>query len=527
MDQKIIETSLRHVKNNSLPNHPSPQTVLSEHEEQQLVGYYKNIQKLGFGLTRTGLNYCVMSIVNADNRSYPFKNNHPDLSFHVSQALSEAYAQKANSIIVKDHFDKFQKIIQENSLTAKRIWNINETEFVISPKVQKVLATKGFCQVHKVAHSNFHKHISVAPMISAASGYIPSLLIYKGIRAIPDLLNGASVGTVMGFTDLGYMHESLFQMYIEHFINSIPPSWSILLILDEHKSHPSELPFAKLKAKYDKGCDKLHSETSKLVTKYTFAKMLRPVFIKTYTSKAITNAYRVTGIWPFNPNAINPDCFSPSLSTKRIINSSSFARVEKINNLSSFAQVEQEPSAQLEQEPSTQVEQEPSTQVEQELSAQVEQELSLPNTISFSQLNNHSNILFHSNNSAWVSIVSINELLAEINSLKKENKTIKRSYQSTQEKLKTFKNSGTCLLKMSLKYPSSRVPIQVKSESVQPKKRKNFLFARLLTNEESLQQLKEMNESAKKKLENVKQKKKVAAQKQANQEAKKAQKKLN
>ena len=30
--------------------------------------------------------------------------DHPELSFHVPQALNEARAQKANPVIVKDHF---------------------------------------------------------------------------------------------------------------------------------------------------------------------------------------------------------------------------------------------------------------------------------------------------------------------------------------------------------------------------------------------------------------------------------------
>ncbi|CAG8594278.1 15372_t:CDS:2, partial [Cetraspora pellucida] len=43
---------------------------------------------------------------------------------------------------------------------------------------------------------------------------------------------------------------------------------------------------------YDKSYNKLHSETSKLVTKYIFAKMLELAFIKIYTPKIITNTYK-------------------------------------------------------------------------------------------------------------------------------------------------------------------------------------------------------------------------------------------
>ncbi|CAG8585104.1 15918_t:CDS:2 [Cetraspora pellucida] len=52
---------------------------------------------------------------------------------------------------------------------------------------------------------------------------------------IPGLLNGAFAGSVMGFTDTGYMKECLFQKYIKYFIHSIPPTCLVLLILDSYK----------------------------------------------------------------------------------------------------------------------------------------------------------------------------------------------------------------------------------------------------------------------------------------------------
>lgn len=93
--------------------------VLTENEEKQLVGYCMNMQKLGFGLTRSGVTSCVLEIMRQNKRPHPFgeggpgkswwtrfMRDHPDLSFRVPQALSEARAQKANLVVVKDHFDK-------------------------------------------------------------------------------------------------------------------------------------------------------------------------------------------------------------------------------------------------------------------------------------------------------------------------------------------------------------------------------------------------------------------------------------
>ncbi|CAG8632890.1 9452_t:CDS:2, partial [Diversispora eburnea] len=160
-------------------------------------------------------------------------------------ALSETCAQRGNPIIINDYFKKLQIIIQEYSLTADCIWNINETEFILFLKIQKVLSK-------------------------------------KSIRMISGLLTGALADSVMGFTDSEYMKENLFQMYINYFINSISP--------------PSEIPFVKLKKEYSKRCDELYSSRDELVTKCIFAKVLEKVFNITYTPMTIINTYKTTGI---------------------------------------------------------------------------------------------------------------------------------------------------------------------------------------------------------------------------------------
>ena len=152
---------------------------------------------------------------------------------------------------------------------------------------------------------------------------------------------GAPVGTVIGFTDFRYMRENLFQMYLNHFIKSISPVRPVLLILDSHKSHinytsikfchengillyalpphtthilqPSKILFAKLKREYNSGYKRLHNSKEEVATKYTFAKILEPTFTTTYTPEAIINAYKVMGIWSFNPDTISFDHFDPLL----------------------------------------------------------------------------------------------------------------------------------------------------------------------------------------------------------------------
>ncbi|CAG8812453.1 15979_t:CDS:1, partial [Cetraspora pellucida] len=100
----IPETTFKCTIKNSGPlDHLGSAKVLTDHKEQQLVGYCLNMQRLGFGLARLGVNQYVMDIVHQSNRSHPFKEsgpgqswweqfmkNHLELSFHIPQALNKA-----------------------------------------------------------------------------------------------------------------------------------------------------------------------------------------------------------------------------------------------------------------------------------------------------------------------------------------------------------------------------------------------------------------------------------------------------
>ena len=65
-----------------------------------------------------------------------------ELSFRTPQELSQARASKANPVVLKDHFEKLKKLFDNYSLTPDRIWNMDESGFNISARLQKVIAKK-------------------------------------------------------------------------------------------------------------------------------------------------------------------------------------------------------------------------------------------------------------------------------------------------------------------------------------------------------------------------------------------------
>jgi hypothetical protein len=530
----IPEANLRRaIRNGGPPGRPGPTKVLTDHEEQQLAGYCTNMQKLGFGLSRAGVSQCALDVMRQNKRPHPFGENgpseawwrrfmrdHPELSFRVPQALSEARAQRANPVIIKDYFDKLRKVLQEHSLTPDRIWNMDETGFVLEPGLQKVVAKKGSRQVHHIACGNSHDHISVWPTICAAGMSIPPLFIYKGKRVIPGLLDGAPAGSVMGYTETGYMRESLFRMYLEHFVNSISPARPALLILDGHKSHinyvsvdfchknniilfalpphtthilqSAELPFAQLKKAYNKCCNKFRIDNNgEIVTKYTFAKILGSAYMTAYTPIAISNAFKATGIWPFNPDAIDTGRLDPSLVTERF-------------NIPA---------------PPQQLVQPASTNIDQSNNMTGSQCVSQPNPIPKP----------FTRSSAAEELVMLREdvetLDKRVKQLEFENTSSKHKLEELQEELQTFKNPGTTSLRVVLKYPLPHTPRPQAIEEadtdregqseIQPqkKRRKTLPFAQILTNEASLKALKEAEEEVVRKAEETRKKKEEAAKK--------------
>ena len=140
------------VARGAAPNRPGPPTILTAEEEEEVVGYCLNMQKLGFGLTKAAVNTMIMKIVQEQHRSHPFKDgpgrawwerfmrDHQQLSFRVPQGLTLARAAKGNPVVIEKHFTELQHIIKDHALSAERIWNMDETGFCVTSRLQKVLA---------------------------------------------------------------------------------------------------------------------------------------------------------------------------------------------------------------------------------------------------------------------------------------------------------------------------------------------------------------------------------------------------
>lgn len=66
-----------------------------------------------------------------------------------------------------------------------QIWNMDKTGFILSSKLEKVIAKKGAHQVHKVAHRTSHEYISAVQQYQLLECAFHSCLFIKVFVQFP------------------------------------------------------------------------------------------------------------------------------------------------------------------------------------------------------------------------------------------------------------------------------------------------------------------------------------------------------
>src|SRR6184192_3203008 len=70
----IKEFQLRHAIKNGLLSHQGPATVLTPEEEEELVGYCLNMQRIGFGLTKSTID-TILEMIKLSGHNHPFSKS--------------------------------------------------------------------------------------------------------------------------------------------------------------------------------------------------------------------------------------------------------------------------------------------------------------------------------------------------------------------------------------------------------------------------------------------------------------------
>ena len=347
----------------SLNCRPGPPPVLTTEEEARLAQYCVAMADMGFGLTREGVMAMAYAIADKTGRGHPFKEGHAGrgwyegfmarqatLTLRTPQALSYARAVSSNKETIDDFFAKLGAIFGRLNLIAKpsQIFNADETGVSIVHRPSKVIAQIGRRNVPSLTSADKGKTHTILACVSASGQVIPPFVVYPRKRPVPDKMRiGAHPDTVFHVSDSGWITRELFFEWFKMFIQKIPPSRPVLLVLDGHGSHitidviefarsnnvhllclPSHTShilqpldvgvFKSLKSFFSKGCRQYMAKNPGcVITQDVLASVVGIAIAQSHTPLNILGGFKKTGIYPFNPGEVSDRQLAPSKALKK------------------------------------------------------------------------------------------------------------------------------------------------------------------------------------------------------------------
>ncbi|XP_030752340.1 uncharacterized protein LOC115879587 [Sitophilus oryzae] len=331
-----------------------PNPILSLDEETRLKDWICACQKKGFPLRIEDVQHSVKGFLDAYPRENPFIDNMPGKGWYrsflkrnpeVTLRTPEAITAASSNISEKDirkWFSGVEQYLDQKGYydilkDPSRIFNGDETCFYLSPKNKRVLAVRGSKNVYEIKH---HSKVNLTVMFTfAASGDItPPMVIYPYKRLPSSVVKSVPAEWGIGCSNSGWMKNEIFfehigNVYYKHLVAK-NIKFPIILFVDGHTTHmtlqTSELcsklkiilvalypnatrimqpadvaAFKSLKIGWNKAVLNFRRENpNSVVTKENFALVLNSA-ISSLKSVSIINGFKTTGLYPWNPSAID------------------------------------------------------------------------------------------------------------------------------------------------------------------------------------------------------------------------------
>ena len=280
---------------------------------------------------------------------------HPEVRVKRAHNLSVNRAMCANPATIQKFFKQYQDMLKELKIESpQQIWNCDEMGCVDVPKERDVVGETGIEAVTIV--SKEQGETSTALTFANTMGQcVPPLIIHKGGKVPKDWEQGAPVGVMVRASPTGWINRNLFLEYATRWVRWLK-SWKLLdhphlLLLDANKSHVYNLHFIQLMIEMDIHVLAIPPHTSHKVQpldnapfanfktawnvnllqylfqsvgcgmpKMDFFIVFWPFWKKAMTVANIQAGFCQTGIYPFNPNVINPALLGPSQATDNLAN---------------------------------------------------------------------------------------------------------------------------------------------------------------------------------------------------------------
>ena len=336
---------------------PGRTPVLTKEEEGALVTYLLYMAERGFPLTpKMCMAFAWAVAIRAGKEQYfsdtgptmhwwvNFRKRHPQLTLRKVDKLERSRAECLSPEVVKEYFDLLKKTLDENGITTspRQIYNCDETFLPLDETREKgIFSKKSKCAY--IQSTGTTDHITVLCGASAAGSALPPMIIYP--KAFPggQYRFGGPDDALYARSDSGWVDSELFfQWFKKIFLKFAVQQRPLLLIVDGHKSHitldlvdlarendvvlfclpphtthalqPLDVSvFKSLKNHFTKNLRAVcFSRKDFVVSKRDFARVVKEPFETAFSMSIIKKGFSKCGIFPFNPNAVDTVKMQPS-----------------------------------------------------------------------------------------------------------------------------------------------------------------------------------------------------------------------
>ena len=265
-----------------------------------------------------------------------FMERQPHLTLRRGDPIASVRMECTSKEIMEDYFALLKSTLTEHELLNKpnRIYNVDETGMPLDHRLPKVATSIGQKKVRTRTSGN-KSQVTVIACVSATGHVIPPFVIFDAKMLNYEWTKGEVPGTMYGLSTTGWVDTHLFKKWLtNHLLKNAVAERPLLLILDGHGSHyqPELISYAKengvvmfclpphtthetqpldtsvfkpLKQNWQEVCNRyVQANPGRVITKYSFSALLHEAWSKAMVPTVIMSGFRRSGIYPFNPAAV-------------------------------------------------------------------------------------------------------------------------------------------------------------------------------------------------------------------------------
>lgn len=334
--------------------------ALTTDSEIKLVNFIIGMQERGFGVTVNRVRHLAYAIAEKQYRdsdkAFPFSNvqksaswkwwrdfrQRYNLCLRTPENLSNYRAANTNRETLDDFYDKLEDVYNKvgTALKPSQIWNCDETGVCYVMKSGRVVTRVGKKYVYNRVIADKAETHTVLPCVNAAGEFGPGLIIFKGVRMIDGLKEGALPNFSVGLSPSGWINSELFLRWFKMFAEGCTSEKPVILIMDSHASHftPEVMEIA---AQNEVIIVALPSHTSHILQpldisvyrplkvawnaalkqfqegnpfrrpgRFDFHSMFSPAFLKAFSRDTIISGFTKSGIFPLNRQAVQDEALT-------------------------------------------------------------------------------------------------------------------------------------------------------------------------------------------------------------------------